>query len=65
LHLVRHGRAAAGWDTDPDPGLDDIGRRQAVEAATTLAALVPCALVSSPLRRCHDERTGSSELVIG
>jgi hypothetical protein len=30
LHLVRHGRAAAGWDTDPDPGLDDIGRRQAV-----------------------------------
>ena len=54
LHLVRHGRAAAGWDTDPDPGLDDIGRRQAAEATATLAALAPCALVSSPLRRCQE-----------
>ena len=25
IHLVRHGRAAAGWNTDPDPGLDDLG----------------------------------------
>ena len=54
LHLVRHGRAAAGWDTDPDPGLDDLGRSQAAEAAATLAALAPCALVSSPLRRCQE-----------
>ena len=29
LYLVRHGRASAGWDTDPDPGLDEIGVRQA------------------------------------
>ena len=27
LHLVRHGRATAGWDVDPDPGLDHVGRR--------------------------------------
>ena len=26
VHLVRHGRAAAGWDVDPDPGLDAVGR---------------------------------------
>ena len=26
VHLVRHGRAAAGWDDDPDPPLDDVGR---------------------------------------
>ena len=25
LLLVRHGRAAAGWDRDPDPGLDPLG----------------------------------------
>ena len=54
IHLVRHGRAAAGWDTDLDPGLDDIGRRQADEAAATLSVLAPCALVSSPLRRCRE-----------
>ena len=29
VRLVRHGRAAAGWDVDPDPDLDDVGRRQA------------------------------------
>ncbi len=29
LVLVRHGRAAAGWDTHPDPALDDVGRAQA------------------------------------
>ena len=37
LYLVRHGRAAAGWDTDPDPGLDEIGQRQAVAVAARLA----------------------------
>ena len=29
LILVRHGRAAGGWDDDLDPGLDDLGRAQA------------------------------------
>ena len=54
IHLVRHGRAAAGWDVDPDPALDDIGQRQALAAAETLAALAPCTVVSSPLRRCRE-----------
>lgn len=54
LYLVRHGRAAAGWNTDPDPGLDDIGRRQAAATATRLAPLGPLAIVSSPLRRCQE-----------
>ena len=27
VYMVRHGRAAAGWNVDPDPGLDDLGRR--------------------------------------
>jgi broad specificity phosphatase PhoE len=54
LYLVRHGRAAAGWDTDPDPGLDDIGLRQATGVAARLAPLGPLPIVTSPLRRCRE-----------
>lgn len=52
--LVRHGRAAAGWDVDPDPGLDDLGRSQADAVAERLASAGPLALVTSPLRRCRE-----------
>ncbi|MEO8263906.1 MAG: histidine phosphatase family protein [Ilumatobacteraceae bacterium] len=54
LYLVRHGRAAAGWDTDPDPGLDEIGQRQAVAVAARLAPFGPFPIVTSPLRRCQE-----------
>ena len=55
LHLVRHGRAAAGWDADPDPDLDDLGRAQADAVAELLAtsAQGPLSIVSSPLLRCR------------
>jgi broad specificity phosphatase PhoE len=53
VHLVRHGRAEAGWDVDPDPGLDDLGRQQAQHAAERLAPLGPLAMVTSPLLRCR------------
>jgi broad specificity phosphatase PhoE len=51
--MVRHGRAAAGWNVDPDPGLDDVGRAQALKVATRLSALGPLPVVSSPLLRCQ------------
>lgn len=51
LVLVRHGRAAAGWDADPDPGLDDVGRAEAAAAAEILAPTGPMPIVVSPLRR--------------
>lgn len=54
IHLVRHGRASAGWDSDPDPGLDAVGRHQATTAADLLAPLGPMRLISSPLRRCQE-----------
>src|SRR4051794_30130372 len=54
LHLVRHGRAAAGWGDDIDPGLDEIGRAQAVAVAAALAELGPLPLISSPLRRTRE-----------
>ena len=52
-YLVRHGRAAAGWDTDPDPGLDELGREQALAVARRLASVGPLDVVSSPLLRCR------------
>ena len=54
LFLVRHGRAAAGWGDDPDPGLDDIGRAQAEAMAEALAPLGPMPIVVSPLRRTRE-----------
>jgi broad specificity phosphatase PhoE len=53
LWLVRHGRASAGWNVDPDPGLDELGVAQAGKAAQRLSALGPLAVVSSPLLRCR------------
>ena len=50
--LVRHGRAAAAFDADPDPGLDEAGRRQADQMASALVLFGPLPLYSSPLRRC-------------
>ncbi|MCU1401489.1 MAG: phosphoglycerate mutase family protein, partial [Acidimicrobiales bacterium] len=54
LYLVRHGRAAAGWDTHPDPGLDSLGLHQAEQMADQLAPLGPFGLISSPLQRCRE-----------
>ncbi|MFN3254084.1 MAG: histidine phosphatase family protein [Ilumatobacter sp.] len=70
VHLVRHGRATAGWDTDPDPGLDDLGRQQAIAVADRLAESGPLVAVTSPLRRCREtaqaylDRTGASDVLV-
>ena len=57
VRLVRHGRASGGWDSDPDPGLDDVGVVQAEAVADVLSPLrlgsLPH-LVTSPLRRCRE-----------
>jgi broad specificity phosphatase PhoE len=54
LYLVRHGRAAAGWNTDADPALDAVGMAQAERVAERLEPLGPVPIESSPLRRCRD-----------
>lgn len=68
LHLVRHGRAAAGWDADPDPDLDEVGRAQ---AEAVVAQLPPKASVwTSPLLRCrstsipYTNASGATALVV-
>jgi broad specificity phosphatase PhoE len=69
IHLVRHGRAAAGWDRDLDPPLDAVGRVQAGEVAARLVSLGPLPIVTSPLRRCQEtaeplaERWGATPVI--
>ena len=54
IHLVRHGQAAAGFGTHKDPGLNDLGRRQAVAVAAMLEPLGPLPIWSSPLARAYE-----------
>ncbi len=56
IYMIRHGKAAAGWDADADPGLDDLGRTQAEAAADDIEKRVgaPLPVLSSPLRRCRE-----------
>ena len=57
IYLVRHGEAAASWGQSPDPGLSELGGRQAQRTAKQLLELTgdrPCRLVSSPLLRARE-----------
>ena len=54
LYLIRHGQAEAGWSTQRDPGLDDVGRRQAHEAAQAFVGRDPLPVIVSPLRRARE-----------
>ena len=63
IYLVRHGQAAASWAEDLDPGLDDLGRSQALQAAKSLVSVAPQALVSSPLKRARETSMPLTELL--
>lgn len=52
--LVRHGRAAAGFGDDADPGLHPEGVEQAEALAAALAGQGPLPLVVSPLLRTRE-----------
>ena len=54
VYLVRHGKAAAGFDGHADPGLDRLGRAQAEATADLLADLGPLPIYSSPLARARE-----------
>lgn len=56
IYMVRHGKAAAGWDGDADPGLDVTGHAQAEAVAQDLAARLtsPVAVYTSSLLRCRE-----------
>lgn len=52
--LIRHGEAAASWDTALDPPLSPAGQQQAAALVSTLGGLTPRRLLSSPLQRAQD-----------
>ena len=56
IYMIRHGKAAAGWDGDADPSLDALGQSQAEAVAETVQGLIdaPVAIFSSPLKRCRE-----------
>jgi broad specificity phosphatase PhoE len=64
LYLVRHGKPAASWGEDPDPGLDALGAAQARATAAELAAQLraPLHLYTSPLRRCRETAAPLAQL---
>ena len=58
--LVRHGEASASWQESTDPGLSELGKRQAEECANLLLhinGIDKYELISSPLKRAIE--TGS------
>ena len=54
IYLVRHGKAAAGFGTHVDPGLDETGIEQARRVADQLTSLDPMPIYSSPLARAQE-----------
>ena len=54
IYLVRHGEAAAGWGDHPDPGLSELGQKQAAAAADALMALGARSAITSPMLRCRE-----------
>jgi broad specificity phosphatase PhoE len=54
IYLIRHGEPAAGWGAHPDPGLSELGHRQASAAAETLAEAGAKRAIVSPLQRCRE-----------
>jgi len=64
IYMIRHGRAAASWDADMDPGLDDLGRAQSEAVAREIEARAgrKLPLVTSPLRRCRETSVPLAEL---
>ena len=62
LYLVRHGKAAASWAEDFDPGLDSVGKSQAKGVAQTLASLGPLDVITSPLSRAQETARPLSDI---
>jgi broad specificity phosphatase PhoE len=52
--MVRHGKAAAGFDGHLDPGLDELGRAQAFAVADELSSKGPLPVYASPLARARE-----------
>ncbi|MES1198678.1 MAG: histidine phosphatase family protein [Pseudomonadota bacterium] len=52
--LIRHAEPSAPWHVEHDPGLSELGFRQAEAAAEALEATRGIRVVTSPLKRCQE-----------
>jgi broad specificity phosphatase PhoE len=54
LVLVRHAEPDASWGEHPDPGLSELGARQAEETAARLTEFGTASIITSPLLRARE-----------
>lgn len=54
IYLIRHGEPAASWGAHPNPGLTELGTRQAFAAAEKLAKAGAKRAITSPLARSRE-----------
>ena len=54
IYLIRHGEPAGTYGADPNPGLTELGTRQAFAAAETLAKAGAKWAITSPLQRSRE-----------
>lgn len=54
IYLIRHGEPAGAYGAHPDPGLTELGVRQAFSAAETLATRGAKRAITSPLARSRE-----------
>jgi broad specificity phosphatase PhoE len=62
IYLVRHGKAEQGWGESRNPGLGEIGRFQAVNAAKILKSEGPLPILVSPLARTLETASPLEEI---
>ena len=63
IYMVRHGHAAASFIDDLDPGLDELGRTQAVQACEQLSKHKSLHIISSPLKRAQETAAPLAQLL--
>ena len=54
IQLIRHGEAAARWDTARDPPLSEQGRGQAETLVASFAHIAPRRILTSPQLRAQE-----------
>ncbi len=54
LYLIRHGRDSGSGGADLDPGLDELGHRQAQDMTARMIPFGPLPVIVGPLRRTRE-----------
>lgn len=63
IYLIRHGEPAGAYGAHPDPGLTELGVRQAFSAAEELATRGAKRAITSPLKRSRETASQFEKLM--